>query len=257
MKSVFKLLGTGAGPGTPSFFCDCPGCREARENPVYARTRSGALLSTPQSQVLIDTPPDLRLQLVRERPASIDAVLMTHWHYDHFGGMGELEYYVKLRRKTPIDLYLPPSARESFTAAFPALEEIFQVRTWQFGQAYHFGETAVTPLPANHGIETAGFLVESPRRKLAYFPDTAGLPAESVRRAQEADWLICDATFFGENWFPDVHMSVTDALELGRQVQARHTVLTHLSTHYSQPVTVRELESFLTGHPELWRPVTA
>ena len=88
MEAWFILLGTGAGPGTPSFFCDCAGCREARENPELARTRSGALLRTAQAQLLIDASPDLRHQLGKERPDSIDAVLMTHWHYDHFGGLG-------------------------------------------------------------------------------------------------------------------------------------------------------------------------
>ena len=249
MKAIFKLLGTGAGPGTPSFFCDCSGCREARENSACARTRSGALLSTSQQKVLIDTPPDLRIQLLREQPDCIDAVLLTHWHYDHFGGIGELEYYVKLRRKAPIDLYLPPSALESFSAAFPALEEVFHVRTWTFGQSLKFDELCVTPLPAVHGIETAGFMVESAERRLAYFPDTAGLPELSALRVQGVDWLICDATFFGENWFPDVHMSVPEAIELGRKVQANHTVLTHLSMHYSQPVTVQELTAVIAPYP--------
>ena len=249
MKPIFKLLGTGAGPGTPSFFCDCSGCREARNNPACARTRSGALISTQQAQVLIDTPPDLRVQLVREQPERIDAVLLTHWHYDHFGGIGELEYYVKLRRKTPIDLYLPPSARESFALAFPDLEEVFHVRPWSFGQPYRFGGLDITPLPAAHGIETAGFLVESFGQSLAYFPDTAGLPEPSAKRVHGVDWLVCDATFYGENWFPEVHMSVMEAIELGRQVQARHTVLTHMSIHYSRPVTVRELEMHLASYP--------
>lgn len=248
MNAWVKLLGTGAGPGTPSFFCDCPGCREAWENPAYARTRSGAWISSGTSQVLIDAPPDLRAQLVRERPERIDAVVMTHWHYDHFGGLGELEYYVKLRRKTPISLYLPPSAEAPFRAAFPELTEVFRVQPWTFEQPLHFDGIDVTPLAANHGIETAGFLLESPDKKLAYFPDTAGLPAATARKIRGVDWLVCDATFFGENWFPDAHMSVTEAVELGQKLQAKRTVLTHLSMHYSQPVTVRELEAILAPH---------
>lgn len=248
MAQSFKILGTGAGPGAPSFFCDCPGCVEARENSRCARTRSGALITTENHQLLVDTPPDLRVQLLRERISSIDSVFLTHWHYDHFGGIGELEYYVKLRRKKPIDLYLPPSVRQEFADAFPDLKAVFCVIPWTFGQQYRFDSITVTPLPAVHGIETAGFLVESPDRKLAYFPDTAGLPEETARVLQGVDWLVCDATFNGENWFPQAHMSVEEAIELGKKIQARRTVLTHLAIHYSRPVTSRELEELAARH---------
>lgn len=251
MAASFKILGSGAGPGAPSFFCDCPGCREARENPSLSRTRSGALITAARGNMLVDAPPDLRVQLVRERITRIDNVLLTHWHYDHFGGLGELEYYVKLDRKEPIPLFLPPSAREQFIAAFPNLQEVFRVVPWSFMLEYRFGELTVTPLPAAHGVETAGFLVKSPRTRLAYFPDTAGLPKATAIAVEGADWLICDATFHGENWYPNTHMSVEEAIGLGREVKARHTVLTHLSVHYSQPVTGRELEAIVARHRDV------
>jgi phosphoribosyl 1,2-cyclic phosphate phosphodiesterase len=251
MPLTFKLLGTGAGPGTPSFFCHCPGCREAGDNPAWARTRSGALITAAPGNILIDAPPDLRLQLIREKITAIDNIFLTHWHYDHFGGLGELEYYVKLARKELIPLYLPPAAEAEFAAAFPNLREVFQVTPWAFGRQYRFGELAITPLAANHGVETAGFLVETPGSKLAYFPDTAGLPAATARLTTEVDWLICDATFYGENWFPETHMSVAEAINLGRQVRARHTVLTHLSVHYSTPVTSGQLAAAVAEYPEV------
>jgi len=241
MANTFKILGSGAGPGAPSFFCDCPGCVEAQDNPALARTRSGAFISTENSNILVDTPPDLRVQLIREKIIHLDEIFLTHWHYDHFGGLGELEYYVKLRRKKRLMLYLPPSAVDQFEQAFPNLMEVFTIIPWEFNKAYHFDDLSITPLPAHHGIETAGFLVESADKKLGYFPDTAGLPGETAQKVEGVDWLICDATFHGDNWFPESHMSVEQAIQLGRQVQAQHTVLTHMSIHYSQPVTTKEL----------------
>ncbi len=67
----------------------------------------------------------------------------------------------------------------------------------------------------------------------------------------EVDWLICDATFHDENWFPDQHMSVDQAIELGREVAARHTVLTHLALHYAHPTTDKELRSNISRYPQV------
>lgn len=249
--TTFMILGSGAGPGAPSFFCDCKGCREARENHLVARTRCGAMISTETTNILLDTPPDLRTQLIREDISVIDQIFLTHWHYDHFGGLGELEYYVKLKRKEPIALYLPPTAIKLFKSAFPDLEEIFEIIPWAFNKSYVFDNVSITPLPANHSIETAGFLVKSAKTNLAYFPDTAGLSSKTAQEVDCVDWLICDATFHGDNWFPQSHMSVEEAIDLGRKVNARKTVLTHMSIHYSQPVTTVELKETISRHPNV------
>jgi phosphoribosyl 1,2-cyclic phosphate phosphodiesterase len=242
MAVTFKILGTSAGPGVPSYFCQCRACLEAFENPDLARTRSGAVINTGRENILIDASPDLRFQLLRERLNSLDSVFITHWHYDHFGGLGDLEFYVKLCRLTPMTLLLPPDSLSEFQAAYPFLADVFNPVAWQFGQTYFFQDLTLTPLPANHGIQTAGLLLES-ERKLAYFTDTAGLPEPVAAKLKDVDILVCDATFHGENWYPYRHMSTEEAIGLGKTIRAKNVVLTHLAMHYSTPVTVAELEA--------------
>lgn len=248
MERNFIMLGTSAGPGVPSFFCDCIACQEAASKPETGRTRSGALIQELNQTILIDAAPDLRSQLIREKISDIDYVFLTHWHYDHFGGLGELEYFVKLKRRRPITAYLPPSAVIELLGAFPNLADVLEVKPWDFGRQYNLGNVCLTPLPAQHGIETAGFLIESDLARIAYFPDTAGLPEFTGRQVNGVDWLVCDATFNGENWFPETHMSIEQAIELGRAIQAKNTVLTHLAIHYSLPVTEGELYDKAAGH---------
>ncbi|MCM1565493.1 MAG: MBL fold metallo-hydrolase [Dehalobacter sp.] len=248
MTVEFKILGTGAGPGVPSYYCDCIACREAEENPRLARTRSGAVIRTGRETILIDASADLRSQLVREKIKEIDYVFMSHWHYDHFGGLGDLEFYVKLHRQEAVKLYLPPEAVAEFQAAYPFLRDVFEVSLWQFEEKYQFENLTLTPLPARHSTLTAGFVLES-GRKAAYFTDTSGLPDSTAARIKGTDYLICDATFHGDNWYPHSHMSIKEAIKLGRDVEAKQTILTHLAMHYSEPVTVTELENQLRNHP--------
>lgn len=250
MANTFKLLGTSCGLGVPSFHCDCIACAEAYADPRWVRTRSGAVLDTGKEIILVDTSPDLRGQLVRERISAVDVIFITHWHYDHFGGIGDLEYYVKLERKEPIKLYLPPSALDFFAVAFPFLEEVFEIEPWEFFRSYFFGEIKLTVLPANHSIETGGILLEG-RKRLAYFTDTAPLKEETAQKIQGVDYLICDATMNGENWFPHSHMNVEEAIQLGESLQAKETILTHLAMHYSTPITVAGLKDKLRDYPHV------
>ncbi|MBO4352374.1 MAG: MBL fold metallo-hydrolase, partial [Eggerthellaceae bacterium] len=103
-KHTFTFMGTGAGCGVPAFFCDCPACEEARRNPRAQRGDCGVMI-TGEQRTLIDTPPDIRHYFNREGVRFIDNLIYTHWHYDHVGGLGELEYMVQLLTKQPIPTF--------------------------------------------------------------------------------------------------------------------------------------------------------
>src|SRR5579863_5930965 len=120
------LLGTGTSNGVPMIGCHCDVCRSP--NPKNKRTRSGVFVAAPQGNFLIDTSPELRLQLVREDVDLVHAVVFTHSHADHVFGLDDLRifgYYLK----KPIPLYCEREVerriRQSFDYAFSDPSENF------------------------------------------------------------------------------------------------------------------------------------
>ena len=116
-QHTFTFMGTGAGCGVPAFFCDCPACEEARANPRAQRGDCGVMITGTQ-RTLIDTPPDIRHYFNREGVRYIDNLIFTHWHYDHVGGLGELEYMVQLLTKTALPTFASPYTLESIGREF-------------------------------------------------------------------------------------------------------------------------------------------
>src|SRR5437868_14448411 len=90
---TFTFLGTGTSVGVPMIGCDCSVCRST--NPRNHRTRSSVLIGTPQGNLLIDTTPELRLQLLRERVRLVHAIAFTHAHADHLFGLDDARLFPK------------------------------------------------------------------------------------------------------------------------------------------------------------------
>src|SRR5881394_1145428 len=109
------FLGTGTSFGVPQLGCDCVVCRSP--DPHDRRTRAGAAVQVGDATVLIDTPPELRLQLIAAGIHGADAVLYTHEHADHTAGIDDLRAFsVRTRRALPI--YGPRETLDRLRASF-------------------------------------------------------------------------------------------------------------------------------------------
>jgi phosphoribosyl 1,2-cyclic phosphate phosphodiesterase len=234
------FLGTGTSFGVPVIGCDCATCTssDARDR----RTRHGAIVDTGEGRLLIDTPPELRLQLLEARVDSIEAVWFTHTHADHIHGIDDLRIFTV--RGDDMPAYVPREymgqMREHFRYAFDDAIEPPQdsskprlhMRGFDAGQTVPIVGRDFTAVEVPHGDVTVyGFRVGG----LGYVTDGKMLPPETVSVLRGVDVLVLNALWFGKTHAS--HFNVEEAIEAAREVGARRTYLTHL-THR---VTHREL----------------
>ena len=233
------FLGTGTSFGVPQIGCGCAVCRST--DPRDKRNRSGALVEAGGSTILIDTPPELRLQLIAGGFSQVDAVLYTHEHADHTNGIDDLRMFsVRQRRALPI--YGPPETLERLRTSFSYIFD--DVRAYEGtskpslalhavepGVVVDVAGVAVLPLAFQHGhIRVFGYRIGD----LAYVTDVKSIPEAERRQLQGLDVLVLNALWWRSH---PTHLSIGEAIETAQSLGARRTYLTHL-THE-------------TGHAEL------
>jgi len=237
------LLGTGTSFGVPQIGCPCAVCRS--EDPRDRRTRCAALLETgggDGTTLLIDTPPELRLQLVAAGTTRVDAVLYTHAHADHIAGIDDLRMF-SLQRDTPLPLHGPAEAldqiRDTFRYIFDDAITVVKgtskpslsLHSLEDGSPVRVAGAEVLPLEVNHGnLRVFGYRVGP----IGYLTDAKAVP-EPVREAlRGVEVLVLNALWWRTH---PTHLSIPEAIETAQAIGARRTLLTHL-THE-------------TGHAEL------
>lgn len=240
MEYVF--LGTGAGNGVPEFYCNCDVCLEAISKPECRRTRSASAVIGKEN-ILIDAPPEISAQLLREGINTIDHLFLTHAHSDHTAGLGDLAIYVRFHRKEPLPAAMSRETLTDLTARYGPVDDWLDVQVISPGQTVTAGQVEVTALAAAHAPGTMGYIISGPGDPIAYIPDTGPLPGETLDRLKGISRLALDATFTRKNWYPNEHQSVESAILTAQTLAVGTLYLTHLSMHYDRPMTCAQLES--------------
>lgn len=261
-QHTFTFMGTAAGCGVPSFFCDCPACEEARANPKLRRGDCGVMVRGEADDaghiptLVIDTPPDARHQLLREGVRRVDEILFTHAHFDHIGGLGEYEYLVQLIQKKEMPTYGSELALSGIAAEFHYMTYCLDFHVLEPFASHEFDGVRYTACPVTHAPGTYGYLIETPDdaatgaagTRLFYASDTARLPEETAERVRGCDILAMDATFWKRNWNPNDHHSIQECIEEGLELGAKKIYLTHMCMHYDEPITYAELADYLAQY---------
>ncbi len=239
------FLGTGTSIGVPVIGCDCANCTS--DDPRDRRTRHGALLSLEGGNLLIDTPPELRLQLLAAGVGRVDAVWYTHLHADHVHGIDDVRVF-STRSRGPVPAYLPEELlaqmRSRFSYIFdpgvPSPEGTTRPRIalegYAEGVSVEVLGAGITPFRVPHGPVDAFGLRVGP---LGYVTDAKAIPAPAREILDGVEVLVLNALWRGRPH--PTHFNVEEAVEAAREIGARRTYLTHL-THF---VGYRELAASL------------
>jgi phosphoribosyl 1,2-cyclic phosphate phosphodiesterase len=231
LRRTFTFLGTGTSTGVPMVGCDCAVCRSA--NPRNNRYRCAVLIGTPTGNVLIDTPPELRLQLLRSVTPVVHAVLFTHYHADHLFGLDDIRPMPRLIGG-PVPLYCTADVEAAIRTAFAyAFLEPDDPLAYGYRPQMRFRRIAeepfevlgqtVTPIPLEHASLTVlGFRIGN----VAYCTDVNAIPERSWPLLQGLDVLVLDALRFKPH---SAHFNINQALAVIGQIRPKQAYLTHMS----------------------------
>lgn len=226
------ILGSGTSFGVPQIGCTCAVC--ASPDPRDRRTRVAAVVEGGGGgRILIDTPPELRLQLIGARVDAVDAVLYTHDHADHVMGIDDLRAMSVRFGRLPV--YGPPDTLERLAQRFSYIFDESEVAPpgtpkpelttvpLEPEREVTIAGLTVVPIPLEHGpVRVYGYRIGP----VGYVTDVKAVPEPAVRLLRGVRVLVLNALF--ERPHP-THLSIPEAIDVARAVGAERTLLTHLT----------------------------
>ena len=233
MRLIF--LGTGTSFGVPQIGCACRTCTST--DPRDRRTRTAAVIESDGRRLLIDTPPELRLQLVAAGVDRVDAVLYTHAHADHVHGIDDVRA-ISVRQPPGLPAYGPAETMAELTARFayifdPAVrpqpgtsKPEMTAHALEAGKEVFIAGMPVLPIVLPHGgQEVFGYRVGP----LAYLTDAKEIPRAARPLLVGVELLVLNALLPRPH---PLHLSIPEAVQAAQEIGPRRTFLTHL-THES------------------------
>jgi phosphoribosyl 1,2-cyclic phosphate phosphodiesterase len=258
LRGQMVLLGTGTSVGVPVVGCGCKTCSSS--DPRNQRLRCAVAVGLPQGTLLIDTPPDLRTQLLREKIGVIHTTLYTHDHADHVFGLDDLRIFSHYLQK-PMPIYCEEAVedriRKSFDYAFATEAKNYGGGVPQL--AFHRISTTpfevlgqrIIPIRLHHGrFRVLGFRIGN----VAYCTDTNHIPAESWSLLERLDVLVLDALRPNPH---STHFNLDQAIEAALQLKPRRTYFTHIAHEIEHGEISKQLPAGIElGYDGLRIPLT-
>lgn len=230
MKLTF--LGTGTSQGVPVIGCRCEVC--CSEDRHDKRLRTAAMVEIGDRRIVIDAGPDFRYQMLREGVTHIDAILLTHEHKDHTGGIDDVRAFNFVDYPTIHTMHIYgneptiSSIRHDFHYAFSqnkyrGVPEI-ELHTIDEKSPFVVAGIEIVPIVGSHSerFRSVGFRF----RGLAYLTDMNHIAEEEIAKLHGVKTLVINALRWEKH---SSHFSVAEALEVIQRVAPEQAYLTHMS----------------------------
>jgi len=222
--ATITFLGTGTSTGVPQLGCKCPVCRSA--SPKDKRLRNSALITVDDKRFLIDAGPDLRQQLITNDIFHVTAILLTHEHYDHVGGLddvrplGETNIYAEANVLEAIERNMPYCFG---VIKYPGVPKMNLHKVDM--NPFQIQGVNIIPIRAMHArLPVLGFRIG----KLAYLTDVKSIDNTELDKLRGLKVLVINALRKEEHIS---HLSLSEAISIAQQVNAENTYFTHISHH--------------------------
>jgi len=242
-----RFLGTGTSQGVPLIACTCNVCTSSDSRDQ--RLRSSILIESDTTTVVVDSGPDFRQQMLREKVSKLDAIVFTHEHKDHIAGLDDVRAYNYILQQS-MHVYCTNQVREALYREFhyafsdkkyPGVPEI-ELHEIHASQGFAIGDIQLQPIEVIHyKLPVLGFRVKN----FAYITDANYISEEEQEKLKNLDILVLNA--LRHEAHPS-HFTLNEALQLIEKLQPKQAYLTHIS---HQLGTYESLSPQLPSHVQL------